>query len=107
MITARWTGKFPCLCHGEWIIERDGKKIELPEDLRCSSMNTYGEYRSWHFDAGWHEYWDQYTDGLTFEPWLKENEWVADLHLTPEEQLELYEAIAMEDWRHGECGGCI
>ena len=106
-ITAEWTGKWPCLCFGEWIIKINGREIELPEEKRTSPMHTFGTYASWSFNAGWSEEWSNYEDGLTFEPWLEDNAWVGDLDLTPDEQRQLYDAINACDWRHGSCGGCI
>jgi len=109
-ISVQWTGGWPCFCHGEWIITIDGEKVELPKDVRTSQMGTFGKHSRWSFggESGWEEEWETYEDGLTFEPWLEANLWwVADLHLTPSEQKELYDAINEKDWRHGECGGCI
>lgn len=107
-ITAEWTGCFPCLCFGEWIIRIDGQPVELPEDVRTSPMHTYGSYDSWSFNDDWSEQWDSYEDGLTFKPWLAENErWVSELGLSSEEEHDLFDAISAVDWRHGSCGGCI
>lgn len=107
-ITVKWTGSFPCLCHGEWNIVIDGKKVELPEDIATSPMNTRGQYLRWYFADNWAEEWESYEDGLTFEPWLDANrEWVDPLGLSDGEARTLYEAIRSEDWRHGSCGGCI
>lgn len=109
-ITAKWTGTYPCLCHGEWEITIGGKEVELPKDVRYSHMSTYGTYAEWSFggDSGWEEQWDYYEDGLTYEPWVETNSWwLRDLHLTDTETQALYNAIAEEDWRFGSCGGCI
>jgi hypothetical protein len=106
-ISVKWTGHWPCLCSGEWIITIDGQQVKLPEDVRSSDMNTYGTYSRWHFGEDWEEIWESYVDGLTFEPWLAENSWVKDLSLSSAEEQELYDAISEQDWRHGCCGGCI
>lgn len=109
-ITAKWTGVYPCLCDGEWKITIGGEEVELPKDVRHGHMNTYGSYAEWYFggDSGWEEQWEYYEDGLTYEPWVKENSWwTRDLHLTDTELHALYDAIAAEDWRTGSCGGCI
>ncbi len=107
-IEAKWTGKWPCLCHGEWIITIDGVKVNLPEEVRTSDMGTYGCYRRWWFESNWEEAWDSYEDGLEFQPWVEENSsWLSNLHLSEEDLHALYDAISEEDWRHGSCGGCI
>lgn len=107
-VSVEWTGSFPCLCHGEWNIVIDGKKVELPEDIATSPMNTRKEYQRWYFTDDWMDEWETYEDGLTFEPWLDSNrEWVDPLGLSDGEVRDLYEAIRSEDWRHGSCGGCI
>ena len=107
-ITVEWTGKSPCLCYGEWIITIDGEKVELPEEIRNSDMNTYGTYDCWSFGDDYLEEWDSYENGLEFPQWIHDNLWwVADLHLTPTEQEELYNQINEQDWRPGSCGGCI
>lgn len=106
-VTAEWTGDYPCLCSGEWIITIGGEKIELPDEVRTSPMGTHGTYNTWTFGEDWEEVWSQYEDGLDFEPWLQENSWVSNLNLSPEEERDLYDAISEEDWRHNSCGGCI
>lgn len=107
-ITAEWTGKYPCLCHGEWIITLDGEIIELPEEVATDSMNTLIGYETWHFGQDWEEIWEHHEDGLLFEPWLKQNsDWIDPLGLTLPEKRKLYDAISKQDWRHGTCGGCI
>ena len=106
-ITAKWTGRYPNLCFGEWIITVGDEKVDLPDEVRTSPMNTRGTYESWAFDKGWNEVWRSYEDGLDFEPWLQQNSWVSRLNLSHKEERDLYEAISEEDWRHGSCGGCI
>jgi hypothetical protein len=107
-ITAKWTGKPWALCSGEWTITVGGEKIDLPEEVRTSDMGTYGEYSRWYFGPNYEENWENYTDGLTFEPWLEKNAWwVSPLGLSSSETRALYEAISEQDWRHGSCGGCI
>ena len=109
-ITAEWHGAPWCLCHGEWVITVGGKKIDLPDEVRTNEMNTFGTYRRWYFggDSGWEEIWENYEDGLEFESWLQENSWwVSKLGLSDSETQSLYNAISLEDWRYGSCGGCI
>ena len=47
-IEVAWTGRYPCLCSGEWKIKIDGQDMShlIPEEMRCSPMNTYGLYSS-------------------------------------------------------------
>lgn len=110
-ITAEWTGSYPCLCHGEWIIHVDGIKLT---GIQNDSFNTLGNYDEWYFGDNWSEEWDSYRDGVCFE------EWVADVPnglreslvrhcIEPTSELlhALYVAISDVDWRSGSCGGCI
>lgn len=106
-ITATWTGCYPNLCSGEWIITIGGEKVELPDKVRTSPMQTRGAYNTWTFGKDWEEVWSKYEDGLDFEPWLRENSWVSSLNLSSEEERALYDSISAEDWRYGSCGGCI
>ena len=107
-ITAEWTGRWPNLCSGEWIITIDGEKVDLPDEVRTSPMGTYGTYNTWTFGENWSVEWSTYEDGLDFEPWLQENRsWVSKLNLSDTEERDLYDAISEEDWRHNSCGGCI
>jgi hypothetical protein len=108
-VKAEWTGTYPCLCSGDWILIINGKDFSnfIPEDKREAHMNTHGTYDEWCFDDDWCETWESYEDGLEFDEWIKENEWVCDITKNIEEQKAIYEAIQAEDWRHSSCGGCI
>ena len=106
-ITAKWTGCYPCLCDGEWIITVGDEKVELPDKVRTSPMGTRGSYNTWTFNEDYDDVWSQYEDGLDFEPWLQGNSWVSSLNLSHKEERALYDAISKEDWRYGSCGGCI
>lgn len=59
-VVATWTGSCPCLCHGEWMLEVDGKDYTeaIPKDYRTESMGTYGTYERWDFDKNDHVEWD-------------------------------------------------
>ena len=50
------------------------------------------------------EQFGDYEDGLEFEEWVAENPWVYDL---PASLFDIYLAFQAEDFRPGECGGCI
>ena len=103
--TVEWTGKWPCLCHGEWRIKVDGVDYSwvIPEDLRDRPMNTCGTYQAWHFE-NWNDVWESYESGLECEDWIAKNSWVNVLPIEPEEAFLAFQAC---DWRHGSCGGCI
>lgn len=47
-VEAKWTGSYPCLCSGEWILKINNIDVSnlIPEELRTSSMNTFGSYSS-------------------------------------------------------------
>lgn len=110
-IKVNWTGSYPNLCAGEWIIVIDGKQLA---GLNNDHMNTKGTYSSWHFE-NWDDVWTDYTDGLPFHEWkvdLPNNLGMA-IRLAgfnpKDDQLieQLFDAISSKDWRHNSCGGCI
>lgn len=105
MVIAKWSGEYPCRCSGEWSLFIGGINYShmIPENLRTSHMNTAGTYQEWHF-VDWVEQFEDYEDGLEFEEWVAENPWVHDL---PASLFDIYLAFQAEDFRPGECGGCI
>lgn len=105
MVVAEWTGSYPCLCSGEWRLTIGGVDWSnaIPIDKRYSHMNTAGIYQSWHFED-WAEVFDDYEDGLEFDEWIAENPWAAELPAAPQ---DIFYAIQAQDFRPGECGGCI
>lgn len=109
-----WTGSYPCLCFGKWIVKYKEQELELPEEIASESMDTYGTYNKWYFTKGWSEVFEDYEDGLQFEEWYEQNkQWLHELfdkYSIPKDiELfeELYYEFQSEDWRHGSCGGCI
>ena len=46
MVEAYWSGKYPCLCLGEWRLKVNNKDVtdKIPVSLRRGEMNTYGTY---------------------------------------------------------------
>jgi len=109
MVEANWSGSYPCLCFGEWTLKVNGKDVsdKIPEDLRESSMNTYGTYQSWHFED-WMEVFEDYEDGLDCEAWIEENdEWLSEITKDYSIKEQIFAAIQSEDFRSGSCGGCI
>ena len=114
MFDIKWTGDYPTLCFGEWIIKYNGKELELPENITKSHMNTFGEYESWHFDDNWSEVFESYVDGLNEFEWLTSNmSWVRPLFtkysipFNEKSLKEFYKKIQEQDFRTGSCGGCI
>jgi hypothetical protein len=108
-INVEWTGKSPNLCHGEWIIIINGKRLG---GVGNDSMGTYGTYSTWSFDENWSEEWDEYECGGYWYEELPNNLEMA-LKLAgfnpKDENLikALYEKVQEQDWRHNSCGGCI
>lgn len=109
MVEANWSGSYPCLCFGEWTLKVNGKDVskKIPDDLRESSMNTYGTYQSWHFED-LIEVFEDYEDGLDCEEWIEENnEWLNKITTDYSIKEQIFKAIQSEDFRSGSCGGCI
>lgn len=110
-ISVDWTGSYPNLCSGQWIIKINDKQLGGITD---DHMSTKGTYSSWHFE-NWDDVWSQYEDGLSFDEWKVNmpNNLEMSLRLAgfspKDEQLlkPLFEAISTKDWRHNSCGGCI
>lgn len=109
MVEAEWTGSYPCLCSGTWILKVNGVDVsdKIPKNKRHRDMNTYGEYEEWHFE-NWLEVFDYYEDGLYEDEWIKENlEWLLKISSDNDVHKEIFKAIQKCDWRHNSCGGCI
>lgn len=118
-IKVEWTGKYPNLCSGEWIITVDDDKIlELPHEVKRGNMNTKGEYSSWRFSGGNYDVnWSSDTHGLDSENWIKvhKHTWkkifkknnIYNKDTFKEDFYDLYYELNSNDWRSGSCGGCI
>lgn len=109
-VEAKWSGSYPCLCSGKWTLKVNGKDVsnKIPKVLRNSSMNTIGNYQSWHFEEDYMEVFEDYDDGLECEEWIAENkEWLDSISTDISTQREIFLAINAEDFRSGSCGGCI
>ena len=117
-IEVEWTGGYPNLCSGNWIIKINGVQIDdevgVYDSVLKSEMATAGSYSSWHFED-WSEVFEDYDDGYEFAMWKKqpsikklfgliENQ---DIVLSKDDMRNLYESIQEKDWRSGSCGGCI
>ena len=116
-ITVEWTGKYPTLCFGEWIIEIDGTRIvdDTEDTILKKNMYTFGEYSEWYFDDDYSEVWDYCIDGLKYDKWVQSEPGkpLVELikrngfDLTEDEIEELYFKLQREDFRNNSCGGCI
>lgn len=109
-----WTGTYPNLCSGEWLIWFDDIPLELPNEIVNEHMNTEGVYEEWFFDDDYMEVFESYEDGLDFPSWYNENrDWLLKLFdennipVRKEHLYDLYYKIQEQDWRHNSCGGCI
>ena len=108
-IEVKWTGKYPCLCSGEWKLYIDGNDMSdfIPEDLRRSDMGTFGTYSSWHFED-WMEVFEDYQDGMNCDEWIEANkDWLDKISKDVKDQQDLFYAFQSQDWRYESCGGCI
>jgi len=114
MFVVEWTGDYPNLCHGDWVIRFNGQLFILPENVRSSNMFTYGKFDTWEFSENWAESWTTYENGLECAEWIEKNiDWI-DANF---DRLEipkgffiyhlLYKEINKVDWRTNSCGGCI
>jgi len=109
-ITAIWSGSYPCLCHGNWSLVIDGKDCteKIPEKKRDEPMDTFGTYSRWSFSPSWSEEWEDYQDGLGEDEWIRENiDWLMELPVPAEYYGHVFAAFQKEDFRTGQCGGCI
>jgi hypothetical protein len=115
-IKVEWTGKYPNLCSGRWIITANDKHLTIPSAFVNSNMGTFKDYNTWSFGDDWLEVWDSYPDGDEFEIWIFNNRsWIYEAfksaglvdELTFEDLRTLYNEINKQDWRHNSCGGCI
>lgn len=109
-----WTGSYPALCYGEWVISYKGIKLNVPNNVKGKDMGTMGQYDSWYFDDDWSDVWESYLNGEEFNQWILGNEsWIKEMLLDSNIEYsielaeELFYEIQSQDWRHGSCGGCI
>lgn len=108
-VEAVWTGREPNLCSGSWILIVNGVNVtsKIPEELRESHMNTYGEYAHWDIVYGFVE-WSTYTDGLDETAWLEANDyWLKNITSSDLVKQAIFTDIQKNDFRPCCCGGCI
>ena len=103
---AKWTGSYPCLCRGEWMLWINGElsKIEIP--FQGNPAETYGIYSYLCFDENWFEESEDYEDGLNVDAWCEKNkEYLSKIAPISDWPL-IYKAFQAKDWRFESCGGC-
>lgn len=110
-VKAEWTGGYPNLCRGEWIILVDGIKLS---GIGSDHFDTYGDFESWSFDDNWSECFESYTSGAFFHEWkqnhpngLIESLIRHGMNINDELLESIYKAVSEHDWRNSSCGGCI
>lgn len=84
-----YSGKWPTLCHGTLIVEKDGKQYSMKNVLISGGSVS--------FDKDW-------------EACIKEGDWSIDRDaLAPELQDDWreLESLVNDEIPHGCCGGCI
>lgn len=119
--TVKWTGSYPCLCSGKWIVYKDSKPIDLHDcpfvevDVDSEGneywdyhpANTYGIYSTWHFED-WIEVSEDYEDGLLLDAWIEEyRDWLMKIDPSGDDWENIYDAFSVEDWRYNSCMGCV
>lgn len=106
---ALWSGAYPSLCSGAWVLLRDGQPVDTRIPFQHEDASTFGTYGMWGFggDSGWMEEWEYYDSGLECGEWCDEHrEWL--MTLAPEgEWADIFAAFQARDWRRGSCGGCV
>lgn len=114
-----WTGSYPCLCSGEWVVYKNGVEIDMHGCPFCeiseidgyeyrddSPARTLGTYSSWHFED-WLEVSEYYEDGLDCDSWCKEYaDWLRTIAPVSEWRT-IFEEFQKEDWRYNSCMGCV
>lgn len=108
-VSAEWSGKWPCLCCGEWTLIVNGIDVsdKIPDALRTSSMNTYGYYvRRRLTTKGVCQ--EEYHDGMECSEWTIDNkDWLDTISTDLGVQEDIFYEFQEKDFRRGSCGGCI
>ena len=103
-----WTGKFPNHCHGEWILYRDGAKINVEIPFAKLPAATKGCYQGFYFDDKWNCFWYDYIDGMDYPDWSNHFfDFLKSITTDMAEWKDIYRAFQKNDWRFCSCGGCI
>lgn len=102
-----WTGTWPCLCCGEWILYKNGKKVDTNIPFGEDDAGTYGSYDLWSFGEDYSEEWEEYEDGMDCNEWIEAyKDWLKTI-AEEDEWEDIFGAFQINDWRRGSCGGCI
>lgn len=105
--TTNWTGAYPNLCTGEWILYKNGEKVDTDIPFQGNPAYTRDQFASWGFDEDWDEVWTTYENGLLPTSWINDHkEWLQTI-TDEREWIDIYVAFNANDWRHNSCGGCI
>lgn len=113
-ISVKWTGSYPTLCCGEWVIIINGVTLA---NLDNDNFGTYDDYQQWRF-VDWNEEFYSIESGVSQLEWIDHvkktnlNNLItalqnAGFEITDELLGQLYVEINSCDWIHGSCGGCI
>lgn len=105
---AEWSGGYPCLCSGKWTLFKDGEEIKVKIPFQNEPAYTYGEHSMWYFDEDYIETFDSYEDGMEEKGWISKNKkYLEKVTKDKKEWSKIYKAFQENDWRYGDCGGCI
>lgn len=106
-VNVEWTGAYPNLCSGEWVLKVNGKDYSNRIPFQGTPAMTYGKYALTYLD-GYEEETEFYKDGMSCERWIKENsEWLDTITIDKDLQVDIFKAFQENDWRPESCGGCI
>lgn len=108
MWSTKWTGEYPNLCSGEWILYHNGEeKTDINIPFQSRPAYTYGEHEKWYINDFGEETCIVYKDGLSCDNWCSHHaQWLSSFS-SPRDWEAIFEAFQINDWRFGECGGCM
>lgn len=100
---AEWDGCYPNHCSGCWTLLKDGKPVDTEIPFQSDTAYTFGKHVTRYSEDSSREY----EDGMQVDEWVVEfKDWLS----TIAEKCDwpfIYYAFQENDWRHGECGGCL
>jgi len=108
-VKAEYTGSYPTLCLGEWVIKITNTETGETNTLRFKgSLNIEGSYNTWTFEENYNVKWSTYESGLSFDEWksnlpenLEQELFKFRYDLKDVQLLEqIYDACDPLDWRH-------
>lgn len=109
---AEWTGSWPALCYGKWIVRKNGVEVDAGDlPFQGEPAGTLNDYSGWSFTSDWDVEDHTYEDGLGVDEWIRRyGEAIAEclpLDDVDADLRALYWAFNEHDFRPGSCGGCI